>query len=87
MPATSTKHAPKDAIEQHRFVQFSLPSPVSRFGFPRLSRLGLLARCYGVWSMRCHGAAFGFSGSGVKSSPGLMKRSASNWYCLSYSCR
>ena len=28
-----------------------------------------------------------FSGSGVKSSPGLMKRSFSNRYCLSYSCR
>src|SRR5882672_1649039 len=27
----------------------------------------------------------GLSGSGVKSSPGLMNRSASNLYCLSYS--
>ena len=28
-----------------------------------------------------------FAGSGVKSSPGLMNRSRSNLYCLSYSCR
>src|SRR5205823_14582186 len=29
----------------------------------------------------------GVSGSGVKSSPGVMNRSCSKWYCLSYSWR
>src|SRR6266566_3747744 len=32
-------------------------------------------------------ATTGASGSGVKSSPGLMNRSSSNLYCFSYSCR
>ena len=45
--------------------------------------VAIVAAAMGFLPATLTGAVFGFSGSGVKSSPGLIKRSVSNLYCLS----
>jgi len=76
----------REAVDQRRRIHRAVGRVASGFGgevIRERPRRAAQRRLGGVTRTATAGA----SGSGVKSSPGLMKRSCSKRYCLSYSWR
>jgi hypothetical protein len=85
LPMTDGRNADLNArlpFSSHRLAFGILHFALTR----RLRDLSSLPR-YSASFDRSVAGIFASSGTGVKSSPGLMNRSDSNLYCLSYSVR